>query len=55
MTITKFKPKLFNFPFLAASTADIEQFFLEDADQYIRQFFPPSFAFTEFDVNDKKR
>ncbi|KAM9724101.1 complement C4-B isoform 1-T1 [Menidia menidia] len=38
-----------------ATTADIEEFFLNAASQYIRRFFPPSFAFTEFDVNGKKR
>ncbi|XP_042345143.1 complement C4-B [Plectropomus leopardus] len=38
-----------------ATTDDIEQFFLDTAAQYIRRFFPPSFAFTEFDVNDKGR
>ncbi|XP_045897955.1 complement C4-like isoform X1 [Micropterus dolomieu] len=36
-----------------ASTADIEEFFLDTVSQNIRRFFPPSFAFTEFDVNDK--
>ncbi|XP_054476945.1 complement C4-B isoform X2 [Anoplopoma fimbria] len=34
---------------------DIEQFFGDPAAQYIRRFFPPSFAFTEFDVNGKRR
>ncbi|XP_038567629.1 complement C4-B-like [Micropterus salmoides] len=38
-----------------ASTADIEEFFLDTVSQNIRRFFPPSFAFTEFDVNDKRR
>nr|AIN76766.1 complement component 4 [Oplegnathus fasciatus] len=36
-----------------ASTAEIEEFFLDTASQYIRRFFPPSFAFKEFDVNGK--
>nr|XP_019949090.1 PREDICTED: complement C4-A-like [Paralichthys olivaceus] len=36
-----------------ASEDDIEQFFLDTAAQYIRRYFPPSFAFTEFDVNDR--
>ncbi|XP_044063498.1 complement C4-B isoform X2 [Siniperca chuatsi] len=36
-----------------AFTVDIEEFFLDTAAQYIRRFFPPSFAFTEFDINDK--
>lgn len=43
------------FSFLAASTAEIEEFFLDTASQYIRRFFPPSFAFKEFDVNGKGR
>ncbi|XP_050931841.1 complement C4-B [Lates calcarifer] len=38
-----------------ASTADIEQFLMDSASQYIRRFFPPSFAFTEFDINNKQR
>ncbi|XP_031154830.1 complement C4-B [Sander lucioperca] len=38
-----------------ASTEDIEEFFLDTARQYIRRFFPPSFAFTEFDVDRKGR
>ncbi|XP_040901233.1 complement C4-B [Toxotes jaculatrix] len=38
-----------------ATISDIEQFFLDTAAQYIRRFFPPSFAFTEFDVNGKRR
>ncbi|XP_073341162.1 complement C4-B [Pagrus major] len=37
-----------------ASAADIEQFFMDTAAQYIRRFFPPSFAFTEFEVNGEK-
>ncbi|XP_070691097.1 complement C4-B [Pempheris klunzingeri] len=37
-----------------ASTADIEEFLMTIAAQYIRRFFPPSFAFTEFEVNDKR-
>ncbi|XP_070767453.1 complement C4-B [Enoplosus armatus] len=36
-----------------ASIDDIEDFFLDTAAQYIRRVFPPSFAFTEFDVNNK--
>ncbi|KAJ4930608.1 hypothetical protein JOQ06_024917 [Pogonophryne albipinna] len=35
------------------STEDIEEFFLDTTAQYIRRFFPPSFAFTEFEVNGK--
>ncbi|XP_041797665.1 complement C4-B [Chelmon rostratus] len=38
-----------------ASIDDIEQFFMDTAAQYIRRFFPPSFSFIEFDVNDKGR
>ncbi|KAM9851517.1 complement C4-B [Aulostomus maculatus] len=38
-----------------ANIADIEDFFYDSANQYIRRFFPPSFAFMEFDVNDKGR
>ncbi|XP_034466750.1 complement C4-B isoform X1 [Hippoglossus hippoglossus] len=38
-----------------ASEADIEEFFLDTAQQYIRRFFPPSFAFTEFNVDGKHR
>ncbi|XP_032374181.1 complement C4-B [Etheostoma spectabile] len=38
-----------------ASTADIEEFFLDTAAQFIRRYFPPSFAFTEFDVDGKGR
>nr|XP_015796075.2 complement C4-B isoform X1 [Nothobranchius furzeri]XP_054596295.1 complement C4-B isoform X1 [Nothobranchius furzeri] len=38
-----------------ATTKEIEEYFLMDTDQYIRRLFPPSFAFTEFDVNDKKK
>nr|XP_046255837.1 complement C4-B [Scatophagus argus] len=38
-----------------ASREDIEEFFLDTAAQYIRRFFPPSFAFTEFDVNGNGR
>ncbi|KAK9513649.1 hypothetical protein VZT92_027165 [Zoarces viviparus] len=38
-----------------ADVADIEQFFLDTAAQYIRRFFPPSFEFKEFDVDGKKR
>ncbi|XP_014911909.1 complement C4-B-like, partial [Poecilia latipinna] len=37
-----------------ATTADIEEFFLDTANQYIRQFFPPSFEFREFLVTGKK-
>ncbi|XP_075322751.1 complement C4-B [Odontesthes bonariensis] len=35
------------------STADIEEFFLNPASQTIRRYFPPSFAFKEFDVDGK--
>ncbi|XP_041844609.1 complement C4-B isoform X2 [Melanotaenia boesemani] len=38
-----------------ASIDDIKQFFLDPTEQYIRRFFPPSFDFTEFDVNGKIR
>uniref|UniRef100_A0A3P9N1S6 Complement C4B (Chido/Rodgers blood group) n=1 Tax=Poecilia reticulata TaxID=8081 RepID=A0A3P9N1S6_POERE len=38
-----------------ATTADIEEFFLDTANQYIRHFFPPSFEFREFLVTGKKR
>ncbi|XP_068592591.1 complement C4-B [Cebidichthys violaceus] len=38
-----------------ADLADIEQFFLDTAAQYIRRFFPPSFEFKEFNVDGKKR
>ncbi|KAM7383630.1 hypothetical protein PAMP_003265 [Pampus punctatissimus] len=38
-----------------ASTFDIEQFFLDSTAQYIRRFFPPSFAFREFEVKGKRR
>ncbi|XP_078027937.1 complement C4-B-like [Epinephelus lanceolatus] len=37
-----------------ASTADIEEFFMDPAAQYIRHKFPPSFEFREFDVNGKE-
>ncbi|XP_007570073.1 complement C4-B-like isoform X1 [Poecilia formosa] len=37
-----------------ATTDDIEEFFLDTANQYIRQFFPPSFEFREFLVTGKK-
>uniref|UniRef100_A0A7N6AWB9 Complement 4B (Chido blood group) n=1 Tax=Anabas testudineus TaxID=64144 RepID=A0A7N6AWB9_ANATE len=37
-----------------ASVADIEEFFFDTAQQYIRRYFPPSFSFSEFEVNDKK-
>ncbi|KAM7420598.1 hypothetical protein PAMA_015024 [Pampus argenteus] len=37
------------------STLDIEQFFLDSTAQYIRRFFPPSFAFREFEVEGKRR
>uniref|UniRef100_A0A3Q3II57 Complement 4B (Chido blood group) n=1 Tax=Monopterus albus TaxID=43700 RepID=A0A3Q3II57_MONAL len=36
------------------STEEIEYFFLEES-QPVRRIFPPSFAFTEFDVNSKGR
>lgn len=38
-----------------ADTTDIEQFFKDTTLQFIRRYFPPSFAFTEFDVDNKKR
>ncbi|XP_039974312.1 complement C4-B isoform X2 [Xiphias gladius] len=38
-----------------SSAVNIEEFFLDTTAQYIRRFFPPSFAFTEFDVNGKQR
>ncbi|KAG8010142.1 Complement C4-B, partial [Nibea albiflora] len=38
-----------------ATTDDIEQFFLDTAAQYIRRYFPPSFAFREFDVKGTER
>ncbi|XP_034554348.1 complement C4-B isoform X2 [Notolabrus celidotus] len=37
-----------------ATTEDIEQYFLEDAGRNIRRLFPPSFEFTDFDVDGKK-
>ncbi|XP_017282054.1 complement C4-like [Kryptolebias marmoratus] len=37
-----------------ATSADIEKFFQDYSKQYIRRYFPPSFAFTEFDVNGKQ-
>ncbi|XP_043973497.1 complement C4-B [Gambusia affinis] len=37
-----------------ATTAAIEDFFLDTADQYVRHFFPPSFEFKEFSVTGKK-
>lgn len=40
---------------IAESLDNIEEFFLDTAAQYIRRYFPPSFAFTEFDINDKGR
>ncbi|XP_061572619.1 complement C4-B [Cololabis saira] len=36
-----------------ANTEDIEQFFSDTTEQYIRRYFPPSFAFSSFDVNNK--
>ncbi|XP_037532277.1 complement C4-B-like [Nematolebias whitei] len=36
-----------------ATSAAIEMFFQENSKQYIRRYFPPSFAFTEFDVDGK--
>uniref|UniRef100_A0A665VFC1 Complement 4B (Chido blood group) n=1 Tax=Echeneis naucrates TaxID=173247 RepID=A0A665VFC1_ECHNA len=36
------------------SIAEVEEFFMDTAAQYIRRYFPPSFAFTEFEVNNKK-
>ncbi|MED6273340.1 hypothetical protein CHARACLAT_005378, partial [Characodon lateralis] len=38
-----------------ATRADVEDFFFETNAQYIRRFFPPSFEFKEYLVNDKKR
>lgn len=43
------------FSLIAASINDIEQFFLDTTAQYIRRYFPPSFAFTEIEVDDKIR
>lgn len=40
---------------IAASLENIEEFFLDTAAQYTRRYFPPSFAFTEFDINGKGR
>ncbi|XP_072250549.1 complement C4-B [Leuresthes tenuis] len=37
------------------TTDEIEEFFLNPASQTIRRYFPPSFAFTEFDVDGKGR
>ncbi len=39
----------------AETNSDIEEFFLDTTAQEIRRYFPPSFAFTEFDVNGKLR
>uniref|UniRef100_A0A3B5BHG4 Complement C4-like n=1 Tax=Stegastes partitus TaxID=144197 RepID=A0A3B5BHG4_9TELE len=36
------------------SSEEMEQFFLDNT-QYIRRYFPESFAFTEFDVKGKRR
>ncbi|XP_053183414.1 complement C4-B isoform X2 [Scomber japonicus] len=36
------------------SMSEIEQFFFDSTAQYIRRFFPPSFEFKEFEVNNKK-
>ncbi|XP_037309175.2 complement C4-B isoform X2 [Pungitius pungitius] len=37
-----------------AEVADIEDFFWDTGDQYIRRFFPPSFAFTKIEINGKR-
>ncbi|CAK6960493.1 complement C4-B isoform X1 [Scomber scombrus] len=37
------------------SIAEIEQLFFDSTAQYIRRFFPPSFEFKEFEVNNKKK
>ncbi|XP_071372165.1 complement C4-B [Centroberyx affinis] len=37
-----------------ANALEIEEFFFDTTNQYIRRYFPPSFAFTTFDVNGKK-
>ncbi|XP_023820303.1 LOW QUALITY PROTEIN: complement C4 [Oryzias latipes] len=39
----------------SATNNDIEEFFKDSTNQYIRRYFPPSFAFTDFEVNNKKR
>ncbi|RVE62542.1 hypothetical protein OJAV_G00158170 [Oryzias javanicus] len=39
----------------SADTADIEQFFRDTTSQFIRRYFPPSFAFIEFEVNKTGR
>lgn len=42
--------------FIAEELNEIEDYFLnEAAQQYIRRHFPPSFDFTEFDINGKGR
>uniref|UniRef100_A0A672ZPR3 Complement 4B (Chido blood group) n=1 Tax=Sphaeramia orbicularis TaxID=375764 RepID=A0A672ZPR3_9TELE len=38
-----------------SSVVEIEEFFLDTTEQYIRRVFPPSIAFTEFEVNGQKR
>ncbi|KAM4735658.1 complement C4-B [Anableps anableps] len=38
-----------------ATTADIEEFFLDTTRQNIRRFFPPSFEFKDFSVTGKKQ
>uniref|UniRef100_UPI003AB09B23 complement C4-B n=1 Tax=Centroberyx gerrardi TaxID=166262 RepID=UPI003AB09B23 len=37
-----------------ANALEIEEFFFDTTNQYIRRYFPPSFAFTTFDVNGEK-
>lgn len=53
--MSKVHHKNFISSLIAASSDDIEEFFLDTAAQYIRRYFPPSFAFKEFDINDKGR
>ncbi|KAM6909677.1 complement C4-B [Xenentodon cancila] len=38
-----------------ANSKDIEDFFMDTTGQYIRRYFPPSFAFTHLDVDSKGR
>jgi len=54
-SLSQFKCKTFLFLSLAATTDEIEEFFLNPASQTIRRYFPPSFAFKEFDVDGKGR
>uniref|UniRef100_A0A3P9GZE4 Complement 4B (Chido blood group) n=1 Tax=Oryzias latipes TaxID=8090 RepID=A0A3P9GZE4_ORYLA len=39
----------------SATPNDIEEYFKDGTDQYIRRYFPPSFAFTDFEVTKKGR